>query len=139
MPPSRYRVIERGRRLEVIDRGAARRVTAAPPSPARPRPAAASWWPTLPRRTRFDGGAELATHRTYDDKAPRLIALDPASAAIVRGVGWAALVAVLALAAAAIAWPWLLVAVALPFSDQVRKPLRAATTRWLDRVERETQ
>ncbi len=68
MPPTRFRVIERGRRLVVIDTRAAGPVAGAGP-----------------QRTRFDGGGEVVTAALYDDKAPRTLRLD---AARLRIVGW---------------------------------------------------
>lgn len=131
-PPSRYRVVERGRRLEVIDtrqRGVAR----APADPAR----RGSIADRLPRRIAFDGSARLVTARFYDDKGPRTIALDPANATIVR---WAeiGLILVAAICVALVVFaPWLLVVIPLLADKRVRQPVRAAVTRWLDTVERE--
>lgn len=129
IPPPRYRIVERDRRLEVIDtRGAApdKRATRLP---ALPLP--------KPRRTGFDGRAELTTHPFYDDNGPRTMMLDPGSAAMIGHAKLAAIVAVMAVVIVAIWMPWL---IALPFAllaDGVRKPVRAGITRWLDVVQRE--
>lgn len=131
-PPSRYRVVERGRRLEVID---TRRADALnPPSGPRQRaPITAS----LPRRTAFDGSAQLTTSAFYDDKAPRTIALDPASATIVRWAYVAAVALAAAFVIAVVLAPWLLAVIPVVIDKRARKPLRARITRWLDTVERE--
>ena len=124
IPPPRYRIVERDRRLEVIDThrdapdGSARR-------PALPLP--------RPRRTGFDGRAELTTHQFYDDKGPRTLVLDPGSAAMIRYARAAATAGVIA----AIWMPCLLALPFALFADGVRKPLRAGITRWLDVVQRE--
>ena len=132
-PPPRYRVVERGRRLEVID--TRRPGMAAPPADPRrrvPIPVA------LPRRTAFDGSAQVVTTALYDDKAPRTIALDPASATIVRWAWIGAVVLAGAYVVSVVFAPWLLVAVPLLVDKRVRQPVRGAITRWLDKVERAT-
>ena len=110
-PPSRYRVVERGRRLEVIDTRAGVPAVQRPANaePAAPRPATglSRHWP---HRTRFDGTAEVMTHRLYDAKAPRTIALDPVLAGRFEWMKWATLVAVIVFAAGVAAFPWLFAA-----------------------------
>lgn len=130
-PRSRYRVVERGRRLEVID--TQRPGASAPPADPQRPPLLAK----LPRRTAFDGSARLTTASFYDDKAPRTIALDPTSATIVRWTGIGAIILVIAYIAAACVWPWLFAAIPLFIDKRMREPMRRAATRWLDRVERE--
>ena len=137
VPPSRWRVVERDRRLEVIDTRTGERLAAwrgaEPPSPA------ATGWQPLPllRQTRFDGGGELTTHRLYDTKAPRTIQLDAGSAARVSHVQLGLFALILVGIAAVIAWPWLLALLVLPLRAEVRQPLRRRITAWLDRAERE--
>ena len=133
IPPPRYRIVERGRRLEVIDTLDGRSIGTAPVDPAGSDRARFAL-PALPRRTRFDGSADLTTSRFYDDKGPRLVKLDTVAAA---QLGWAKTItiALLFVYVVAIIWqPWLIAAPLLLLQDGVRKPLRAAITRWLDRV-----
>jgi hypothetical protein len=137
VPPSRWRVVERNRRLEVVDTHTGKRVAtprvAEPPVPGRN---AKSNLPLL-RRTRFDGGGELTTHRLFDEKAPRTIALDAGSASVVSRVQLGLLFAAMIGLAAIALWPWLLALLVLPFRQEIRRPFRRRITAWLDRVERE--
>ena len=57
-----------------------------------------------------DGTAEVMTHRLYDTKAPRTIALDPVLAGRFEWMKWATLVAVIVFAAGVAAFPWLFAA-----------------------------
>src|SRR4051812_40167459 len=93
VPPSRWKVIERGRRLEVIDRLSGEPVarhglttasapTASPPT-GRAQDIGRALTALRPRQTRFDGGGELTTHPWYDDKGPRTLTLDGGSAAMI--------------------------------------------------------
>lgn len=139
LPPPRYRVVEEGRRLSVVDTWAeGSRPTpthTSAPEADRPRSLRALL-PQAPIATKFDGSARLATHRFYDQKGPRTIDLDPVSAAIVGRVQLGAIVAALAFVLLVIAAPW---AFALPFllgQKAVREPVRGWITRWLDGVER---
>ena len=120
-PPPRYRVVERGRRLEVIDTRAA---------PVDPVPA-----PKLfPRQMRFDSSGEITTRAFYDTKGPRTIRLDSVSAATIGRVKIVALFALFAFIAAAVAVPWLLAIPFALFNKGVRKPARDGITRWLDGI-----
>ena len=104
MPPTRFRVVERGRRLEVIDTQAGKvpapRVgKRAPPNlpSARTDPGRA-WWP---EKIRFDGGSVWTTRRFYDAKGPRTLTLDAGTVEQLRmagGIAGAALIAWLVLA-----------------------------------------
>ena len=139
VPPSRWRVVERDRRLEVIDTRTGERL--APRSidePAPPAPATGGLrlLPTV-QRTRFDGGGDLATHRLYDLKAPRTIRLDPGSAEVIGRVQFGLLATGLLFVVAVIAWPWLLALLVLPAQAKLRQPVRRWIAEWLDRVERE--
>lgn len=147
-PPSRYRVVEEGRRLVVIDRWATEgrpdSVTP-PPRPAAPSrpvspPASRAGWTTrlaAVRRPRFGVGGTLTTDRLYDDKAPRTIAIDAGNAAVMRRVRLVAGIVAVALALVVAYAPYLLIGLALLTQEGVRKPIRAAITRWLDTIERE--
>ena len=131
IPPPRYRVIERGRRLEVIDT-----LTGNAPISRVPVPVTrdARLRLSLPRQTRFDGSADLTTSRLYDDKAPRLVKLDSVAAAQLSRAKLAAIIALFVYVIALIWLPWLLAAPVLLLQNGARKPVRAAITRWLDRV-----
>ncbi|WP_097062800.1 hypothetical protein [Sphingomonas guangdongensis] len=129
-PPSRYRVVERDRRLVVIDTR-----TGQPASgEAAPLPAKRAL-PSLPDRTSFDGRATLVTHPLYDDKGPRELVLDPAASTMLGRAGLVLAVAAIATVIAAVAFPPLLILVVLLLNPQPRRRLRAAITRWLDRYD----
>ena len=148
MPPSRYRVVERGRRLVVLDswNDDAPVVRAPPPSLDGPRVE-----PDLgPDDIRTDlkvaalalraGSAQpiLETRAWFDDKAPRRILLDPAR----QGRASLLLVMVIVLGMlmlVAIGWPVLFVLGWLLFTPAVRKGMRRFTTRWLDRAGQEVR
>ena len=121
-PPSRYRVVERGRRLEVID------TLSGETTPAPSRSADA-----------LGPGSAITTHRWFDDKAPRRLALDPAAAEWLGRARQASVVgAVITLGLVAL-WPALLlpigVSVAALIDRRVRTRLRAAITARLDRLD----
>lgn len=140
VPPSRWKVVERGRRLEVIDRLSGKAVAQhGRPTEAAPRQQrlARALGSLRPQQTRFDGGGTLTTHPFYDAKGPRTLQLDGGSTALIARVRIAAAVLGMALAVAAVAWPWVLLVLVPLLQGSFRKPLRAAATRWLDRVERE--
>ena len=125
-PPSRYRIVEQDRKLVVIDQWNDK---AAPPRPAPSRtPSLAA-----PRRTKFDGSAELVTNRLYDLNAPRTIALDPGAALLVSRLRHALMIAAVLYGVLAIWKPWLIVIVPLLLQPRVRKAVRARITAWLDR------
>lgn len=130
MPPTRYRVVERGRRLEVIDTVAPGAVCAeaAHASPE----GQAGWWP---RPVRFDGTLAWTTSSLYDAKAPRTITLDPGRAVLARIVP-AALVALLTLALTLVAFaPWALTTLFVFANPKSRQHARDAITRMLDRLD----
>lgn len=132
-PMPRYRVIERGRRLEVIDTRTGEAVKAA--VMREPGRAAASRWPTLPEAEGFDGRALLSTHRWYDDKAPRRVLLDPGTMQWIGMAKGMAIIAAMALVLVAIAAPAALAVLLLPLAlvrSTTRRALRAAATGWLD-------
>lgn len=139
-PPSRYRVVERGRRLVVIDRTTGMEASRAPEANGAGVAEAAPHrrsLPALPRQVSFDGSSELTTHPLYDAKAPRTIRLDPGSAAVVGRVKAGAIVLALIAITAAMAQPALLAILAIFANKQLRTRVRCFTTRWLDRVEAE--
>lgn len=121
-PPSRYKVVERGRRLEVIDTQTGQSAS---------RPPAASGGKS--------GGAGIdtdvfVTKRWYDDKAPRAIRLNYATRARLLNLRWGiALAVALLVALSFLFWPLAIFLVfALAAGPKLRAQLRAASTRWLD-------
>lgn len=136
-PPSRYKVVERGRRLEVIDTWAAPSATPAPAAPAeRPRgrtdraPHAAP----APARAADSRDTLFTTRRWYDDKAPRAIRESYANKARLRKAGQiASFVIAVGFALALLFAPaTLLVLALLLLPEESRRRLRAAATRWID-------
>jgi len=142
MPPTRYRVVERGRRLVVIDtlhgnlpvshtpRAAheSRRPRAleAPKPAHRPsRPAPPS---PLGDRT---AGTTFVTQSWFDAKAPRRVRIEPETTG---SAGIAVIVALLGLVFAFMLFDWL-VLVPLAFvllHPRARKGVRAGVTKWID-------
>ena len=162
MPPTRFRVVERGRRLEVIDTATGQSIagkprsaragssigatredtplmldqvvgrTSVPRSKPVPQPSA------LPHATRLDGTVSFTTRAFYDDRAPRTVTLDPARAKLVRAAAFAALVLLVVTPALLfmLAWssfPLLVVLAAVVFNPAVRQRVRAAVTSLIDR------
>lgn len=128
-PPPRQRVIERDGRLVVIDSGA--------PAPTYPR---SSRTPESRARklrsfepTSFDGRGVLTTRAWYDLKGPRRLALDSSSGKIARIVPLAAVIAILALIAMMIVFPWGLVAIPALIQPKAWQKTRARITEGLDR------
>ncbi len=134
LPPSRYRVVERGRRLEVIDiaRGEPVRSTPATPKAVMREPDRGPIAALLPRKLSFDGTAELRTRRFYDANGPRTIRLVPTRAARVNAAILAAVAAVLIFVVAAILWPLLLTGPLLVHFAGIGPMLRKRATKWLD-------
>ncbi|MBO9714135.1 hypothetical protein [Sphingomonas sp.] len=142
MPPGRYRVVERNRRLVVIDNRTGAPVTGADREPRStrsggkvqaPKPSARpSAPPPIPMAgssTPIPGEKVLTTQPWFDDKAPRRVYIDDnrnSSALMVVGVLFFALF----FAAFLFGWPVVVGAAAL--LGGVRKHLRAGVTRWLD-------
>ncbi len=137
-PPSRYHIVERGRRLVVIDRwhGSKPGSTALPGTAANNLASLDTPRPGTLRRTSFDGRAEFVTHPFYDRKGPRTLKLDASTAASIRRVqmGLAAAAAVLAIL---VFWtPWLIVpAVVLLTSSRTRAGMRNGMTALVDRLQ----
>lgn len=137
-PPPRYRVVEQGRRLVVIDRWREGDATARQPGAA-PAPGASLLGKASGfRRTRFDGGGVLVTRRWYDDRGPRTLTLGEGAATTFSRMRFGAIVAAMLLVLAAI-WQPLLVAIAgmgalSLLNEEARAPVRTRVTRWLDRV-----
>ena len=141
MPPSRYKVVERGRRLIVIDRLNGAPVSGLPPKQRErlqqlesrlrenspPRPAVA-------RSGAAPNSNAIITQRWYDDKAPRRVRMNDKQRS-----GSAALLAVTAVvgvfALVWLGWFVLPIAAVLLFQPGVRKSIRKAVTVWIDSME----
>ena len=118
-PPPRYRVVERGRRLEVIDQWVQ----------DRERP-----WPAWPQRPR--GGETLRTFAWFDARGPREVPLGTRARARLRRLIYLAIPLGTALLVALITWlPVLLLGMFLIFNETVRARLRSAITGWIDSLE----
>ena len=134
IPPSRFRVVERGRRLEVIDTQAGRtlptRQTQAPRPMDRSMPRL-----KLPEKLRFDGGGAWTTAGFYDSKGPRTLTLDAGAMQKLRyaGAGLVALVILWALLGFVIPIMW--VAPMLLINPKMRETVREQMTRFIDRLE----
>lgn len=135
-PPSRYRIVERDRRLEVIDTWAEGSPTPRGPlDPSKPPRSILAVLPA-PEQAGFDGRATLTTHRAYDLKGPRTVLLDPGSVAMLGRLKLAALsVAFFYVLIVAVTTPWLLMAPVFLFQPTIREPVRAWITKWLGRFE----
>jgi hypothetical protein len=148
-PPSRYKVVERGRRLEVIDTRTGKPASSSVPLPL----AGGARGGNDLRRGRNDDltappasgrGAQrgsagidsssFTTRAWFDDKAPRTIRLNYANRARLLNLRWIVALAVALLVVASF-WFWplaIMLAFALAFGPKLRAQLRAASTRWLD-------
>lgn len=128
VPPPRYRIIERDRRLVVVDNwadGGPRPIAGAPPEPAMFGQSS---------RMAFDGRTRFTTHRLFDARAPRTVILDPGSAAMIGRIkGVLAIAGVVAIVLLVMA-PYLLLPLILLGTGKVRRALRKGTTAWIDRV-----
>lgn len=133
-PPSRYRVVEQGRRLVVIDTHTGR-----PAAQTRDAAPATDTAPLGPERIAFDGRAVLVTRAFYDDKAPRRLILDEGTARWLEtarslGVGAAVLAIVAAVFLPALLAVLVFTAIALA-NPKTRAAVRKPVTAWLDRYD----
>lgn len=138
-PPGRYKVVERGRRLVVIDtrtgQPATREARPAPPAPPVSRPAGLER--EAPRSIDDQSGhAVLTTSRLYDLKGPRRIVIsEAASARMNRSIG-GIVVMLIAFAILAVFFPLLLLLpVALLFQPKARAAFRTWMTARLDEAD----
>ena len=150
MPPSRYRVEERGRRLVVIDRKTGREVshTKSPlplaggvgggdgsqkrREPAPPASGAQGWKFGL-KQARATPDS-FVTRNWFDAKAPRTIKLNYTAHSRLATLrfGGAILIALL-VTGSFLFWPWFPFTLAAVLTPQkTRERLRAASTRWID-------
>lgn len=125
-PATRYRVVERGRRLVVIDTQ-----TGAPVSqhgdPARPNPAVQR------SPAGVDDGSVFTTQRWYDDKAPRTVRLNYASRQQIKNIRFSIAIAVaVCVILGFLFWPVLIVLAVLLVQPKLHKQARAAVTGWID-------
>ncbi len=141
-PPSRYKVVEQGRRLVVIDtwNGGTPIASAPPPSekarratPEQTRAALRS----MQRARPTVGGSSapapvtITTQRWFDEKAPRRLRIEPQTQSkIAIALVFALVAAVLALVM--IGWPAMVVAGVILAQPKLRKGLRSAITPMLD-------
>ena len=126
-PPTRYRVVEKGRRLVVIDTqtGAPVREHRDPASPARPvRQSPAG----------VDDGSVFTTRRWFDDKAPRTVRLNPAARKQVENGRFAiAIVVAVCVALGFLLWPFFpFLLIVLLVQPKLRQQARVAATKWID-------
>ena len=143
-PPPRYRVVERGRRLEVIDTWAAggpppQSITLRPSERPRDLAVPAPGASPVTNAARTLGRTGFTTSRLYDDKGPRRIAVDSDGQRQLETARNAAAFGVaLAIVLIFLWWPILLVLPFLLASRQSRTAARAAVTRWLDKLDQAT-
>lgn len=134
IPPTRYRVVERGRRLEVIDTQAGQAPPARRTETPRPMDGKAPRF-KLPEKLRFDGGGAWTTNGFYDAKGPRTLTLDPGAMQKLRyaGGGLVAIVIVWALLGFVIPVVW--GAPLLLINPKVRDTVRKHMTGFIDGLE----
>jgi hypothetical protein len=152
MPPSRYRVVERGRRLIVIDNHNGAPVTglpraqqarvdrlvkalrtpepgrSAPPPPQRTRPA--------PQQRPIEAGDPtiLTTQSWFDDKAPRRVRIGQENNSVL-AIAVLIVLALIVFGIVLFGWPALVVLVFLLAQKAVRAQFRRMVTHWLDGLE----
>jgi len=148
-PPSRYKVVERGRRLEVIDTRTGKPASSSVPLPlaggargggdlGRGRDGDLSGPPASGRgATGAGAGVDseiFLTRRWFDDKAPRAIRMNYANRARLLSLRWGVAIAVALLVGLSfLFWPLAIFLVfALATGPKLRAQLRAASTSWLD-------
>lgn len=148
-PPTRYKVVERGRRLEVIDTLTGEPVSRSPaPLPlagARggevgPGPRDLSAPPSAPSASGGRGGSagidsnSFVTRRWYDDKAPRTIRMNYSNRARLTNLRYGiAVAAALLVVLAFLFWPFaLILVVAVTLNPKIRTQIRGSITSWID-------
>lgn len=144
IPPSRYKVVERDRRLVVIDTLTGKPTsTPGPVGPViraeQPPPAERPVTEDAPRQIDDRSGAQiLTTSPLYDLKAPRRIVMgDRFNEKIGAAIGGWLAGLIFAFVIALLFFPWLLlVPVALLLQPKVRAAIRQWITARLDEVER---
>jgi hypothetical protein len=121
-PPTRYKIVERGRRLEVIDTWTGQTDAA---SRERLRPT---------DQAGIDDGTVFTTRAWHDDKAPRTVRMNYAAKARLTNLRYGIAVAVAVLVGLSfLFWPIAVILIVLLVSaPKLRLQLRAASTRWID-------
>jgi hypothetical protein len=138
-PRTRYKVVERGRRLEVLDtwNGDAPVQPRRPvqPEPAKPQPSASPLESLHAPRIDSRGRRLLDTQGWYDAKGPRRIVLTEEGEAKLKGLWIVAFVALFILGVAVfLFWPLLFVVGFFVMRANVRDALRKAATQFLDDI-----
>ncbi len=134
MPPTRFRVVERGRRLEVIDTQAGKTPPTRRSEAPRPMGGKAPRF-KLPEKVRFDGGGSWTTDGFYDAKGPRTVTLDAGAMQRLRYAGAAALAVVIVWVALGFAIPIVWGAPVLLLNPKVRETVRGQVTTLIDGLE----
>lgn len=125
-PPTRYRVVEKGRRLVVIDS-----LTGAPVS-EQPR-GGPSAGPVRRSPAGVDDGSVFTTRPWYDEKAPRTVRLNYGARQRIKNVRFAIAVAAAAFVAVLfLFWPFSLILAVLLVQPKLHKQARGMVTRWID-------
>lgn len=131
-PPGRYKVVERGRRLVVIDTRTGQPATREPASaaPPAPRPSAAPIERAAPRSVDDRSGAAiLRTTRLYDLKGPREIMMTQAfSDRLARAMGGWLIACFIFAMVAMLLLPWLWL---IPIAILLLPRGRAAFRNWM--------
>ncbi|MBO9621981.1 MAG: hypothetical protein J7500_04645 [Sphingomonas sp.] len=131
-PPTRYRIVERGRRLEVIDTWNGERPVA-PRPPAQFAGPGKRQTPPMLRRLGTGDGSSFTTSALYDAKGPRTLKLDYAAVTRLKRLRFVVAIAVAGLVALAFYRLWLVpVVFVMLANDKVRTGIRGAITRYLD-------
>jgi hypothetical protein len=145
-PPSRYKVVEQGRRLVVLDtwhgNAPVAGKAAAPMEAERPRTveqARAALRPARPANRPQPGGMEtpalvVTTQGWFDDKAPRRIHIGSETQSKLL-IGLIVALPALVIVFMILGWPAMLVAAFLFLQPRVRKGLRRTVTPLLDGME----
>jgi hypothetical protein len=127
-PPTRYRVVEKGRRLVVIDTLTGAPVHEHPASGAPAQP------PVQRSPAGVDDGSVFTTQGWYDEKAPRTVRLNYATRQQIKNIRFViAIVVAICVACSFLLWPFFpFLLVVLLVQPKLRKQARAAATRWID-------
>jgi hypothetical protein len=136
-PGTRYKVVERGRRLEVIDtwNGDAPVQKYRDPTAPSPRSSDAGAAVKSMRSARLDqqGRTILNTAAWYDAKGPRTLTLSEQGEANWRALRiFAVVAAIVGVALAYLFWPFFLVVPFILLNGETRKSLRGGATKFLD-------
>ncbi len=126
-PPTRYRVVEKGRRLVVIDTQTGMPVREHPAGDAPAQP------PVRRSPAGVDDGSVFTTRAWYDERAPRTVRLNYATRQQIKNIRFAiAIVVAICVALGFLFWPVLVLLAVLLVQPKLRQQARAAVTRWLD-------